>query len=845
MLCHRCGTELSGAPVCGNCGAPAVGRRRFRPTLTAVQAPDPFVLRAAAVGLEKGVVVGDRFELGAPLEEAPGGWLFAARTGETPLVIRFMGPVPDADARAAGLEVLGQARRLSHEDIVRVYAVGAHGDWLFMAQERLEGLTLAKIVELRREKGQGFSLEELLPIFEQIRDALLHAHRHLAHGGLDPGSIHILPAALKVVGFGWAGALPGGMLARLRTEAGRARTLAPEVRRGAPPTVRGDVFGLGAILYEMLTGQPFADDAPPPSVAVGAVGGHAVDAVVAKATAPDPEARYATVVELAEALATLVDGPPLAVSDSDRTRKVEAPRPKRDAPPAVEDDRGQEEPPVGAGAEAGEPDDPPADGPDAESAEAPSDPPAERRVEPSRPAPEAPRPSGGVAVGRPAASRPPPIPAAVTDPAAPAAAAPAAGARRPPPSSPAASPERPQQGPGGRGAQLVPGPGGGPSVVIDPAFARLDTLPPDGDLRRRPDRTPTQPVRIPPPRRPWRLRSSVGFGLLLGAIVVAVALAAVWVIRRDDEADVAPRVERKPVKTGPAERPLPVVVHPVGADAAAPAPDAAPPPAERPTVAAARPAPPEPEPEPVSEPEPERRAAPEPERPAAPEPEAPAEPEPTPEAPAEPEPTPEPPAEPPPEPPAEPAPAEPETLRCPAGMTLVTRRGFPAGGKKRGALVGPGVEAARAGAAYCIDTYEYPGRGQPPRTGVNFEAARGLCIARGRRLCTDAEWRRGCAGRKGGAWPYGGAFDPAKCNTEDGDGEERAVAPAGSFRRCKSIRGVYDMSGNVAEWTADQTVRGGDFASSEDDAACGGGGKRSPSSSRPSIGFRCCADFTE
>lgn len=824
-----------GASRCDNCGAaPPGARRRFRPTLTGLELPDLAEVRAAAVGLEPGAVVHEQFVLVAPLGEAPGGWLFAARDrgSDVALTLRFVEPayLPDEAARAHALAELERARRLSHDNIVRTYAVGRHGERLFVAAERLEGLTLRKVIDLRREKKQRFTLGEIRPIFEQIRDALMHAHRHLPHGGLDAASVHILPAALKVDGFGMAAALPGGAFVRARRAAGREAGLAPEVRRGEPPTPQSDVFGLGALVYEMLTGRPLADDAPPPTVALGMAtdGEHPLDALIARATAPDPAARFPDLVAFAEAfaeaLAAHVDGPPLAADEEELTRRVKAPpgrrrsepEPPGDAPPAKGEappSGGSERP--GAGAPTGPPS-PPA---------GPAAPIANRASAQAQPPPLV--GLGAPIAGRPSAQGPPP-----------AFGAPLTGRASVPAGAPLMGRGSAQIAPGGPSARgaLV---GTGPSVVIDPAFVQLDTMPPPVDYRAsRDDRTPTQSVRVPPTRRPWWIRSNLGFGLALALIVVGVSAAALYAIRRDEPAPVVgPATGALPAVAPRARRELPpaVVVQPV-----ADSPDSAP--------AAPTPSPPKPP------------AAPEapPPKPVERRPEAPAraipEPPPPPAEPREPPPVEPPPAEPPPiaaatppEPPPEPAPpAAPAELKCPAGMTLITGRGFPADGKKRGAIVTEaGIAAARAGEAYCIDTYEYPGRGQPPRTGVNFEAARGLCLARGRRLCTDDEWRRACAGRKGGAWPYGGAFDPAKCNTEDAEGEERAVAASGSFKRCKSLRGVYDMSGNVAEWTADQTVRGGDFASADEDASCGAGGKRAPSSSRASIGFRCCSDFTE
>ncbi|MEZ4470060.1 MAG: SUMF1/EgtB/PvdO family nonheme iron enzyme [bacterium] len=185
-------------------------------------------------------------------------------------------------------------------------------------------------------------------------------------------------------------------------------------------------------------------------------------------------------------------------------------------------------------------------------------------------------------------------------------------------------------------------------------------------------------------------------------------------------------------------------------------------------------------------------------------------------------------------------------MQCPGGTILIRTGRFPknsgTGNRIKGA---EGVALARAGNAFCIDAYEYPGKGQRPRTSVTHTAASGLCKAAGKRLCSDREWLRACVGRGGAAYPYGKEFDGRLCNTEDDDGDERSVATGGSFPKCRSAVGAYDMSGNVAEWTDDQTVRGGDFASSDEDASCRAGGRRSEGSARASIGFRCCSDFTE
>jgi eukaryotic-like serine/threonine-protein kinase len=112
-----------------------------------------------------------------------------------------------------------------------------------------------------------------------------------------------------------------------------------------------------------------------------------------------------------------------------------------------------------------------------------------------------------------------------------------------------------------------------------------------------------------------------------------------------------------------------------------------------------------------------------------------------------------------------------------------------------------------------------------------------MCAEQGKRLCSLSEWRQAC----GSAYPYGSRFDADRCNTADEDGFERSIARAGSFPRCRSRSGAYDMSGNVHEWVEEQRVAGGGYDSDEDLASCRYSSPKAPGSGDANIGFRCCA----
>ena len=170
------------------------------------------------------------------------------------------------------------------------------------------------------------------------------------------------------------------------------------------------------------------------------------------------------------------------------------------------------------------------------------------------------------------------------------------------------------------------------------------------------------------------------------------------------------------------------------------------------------------------------------------------------------------------------------TMKCRKGRVKI----------KRGSERVPSVAATDS---YCIDRYEYPGTGRVPSTHATYAQAEAVCAARNARLCTDKEWERACKGPRTYRYPYGNKFDPDRCVTEDADENPRDVQAAGSFKGCKSGYGVYDLSGNVAEWTAEGHVRGGSAQKPDYAVRCAHKVKRARAAQHPFAGFRCCSDL--
>jgi eukaryotic-like serine/threonine-protein kinase len=203
------------------------------------------------------------------------------------------------------------AGRLTHPAIVAVHDVGEAEGRPFMVMEYIEGGTLADLLL----GGRPLPLEDAVGIVLPVCAALDYAHRHgVVHRDIKPRNILVGPGVTKVTDFGTARIL-GASHTQTGTMLGTPAYTSPEMVRGQPADTRSDLFSLGVVLYEALTGvNPFnaADlaavlyrivniDAPP-------VRHHtadlpvALDRVLRHALAKEPEARYATATDFATAL---------------------------------------------------------------------------------------------------------------------------------------------------------------------------------------------------------------------------------------------------------------------------------------------------------------------------------------------------------------------------------------------------------------------------------------------------------------------------------------------------------------------------------------------------------------
>lgn len=210
------------------------------------------------------------------------------------------------------------ATSLSHPNIVNIYDVGEEENILFMAMEFVDGLTLKEYIQ----KNGPLKVEEAIKIMRQLTDAIAHAHVNgLIHRDIKPQNILIDEHGnAKVTDFGIALALSATSLTQTNSVLGSVHYLSPEQARGGMSTKKSDIYSLGIVMYELLTGELAFSGESAVSVAlkhlqndipsvrkVNPAIPQSVENIVLKATAKDAFHRYSTVFEMEEALNMALD----------------------------------------------------------------------------------------------------------------------------------------------------------------------------------------------------------------------------------------------------------------------------------------------------------------------------------------------------------------------------------------------------------------------------------------------------------------------------------------------------------------------------------------------------------
>ncbi|HEV3475123.1 MAG TPA: Stk1 family PASTA domain-containing Ser/Thr kinase [Actinomycetota bacterium] len=280
-------------------------------------------------------VLAGRYQLEAPLGQ--GGMAKVFRATDTVLnrqvAVKVLSPQFASDeAFVARFRREAQAAAgLNHPNIVSVFDTGSQGEVHFIVMEYVEGRTLRDVIH---QEGPLLP-ERAVEIAAAVALALAAAHEAgLVHRDVKPGNVMLTKdGEVKVMDFGIARTSTGDTLTQTATVLGTASYLSPEQAQSQPVDPRSDIYSLGCVLYEMLTGQPPFTGESPVSIAYKHVREtpvppgrknadvpQSIDSVVMKCLAKNPANRYETADELRQDLERLSHGmaplaPPVLAGD--------------------------------------------------------------------------------------------------------------------------------------------------------------------------------------------------------------------------------------------------------------------------------------------------------------------------------------------------------------------------------------------------------------------------------------------------------------------------------------------------------------------------------------------------
>ncbi|MBO0959159.1 Stk1 family PASTA domain-containing Ser/Thr kinase [Neobacillus sp. MM2021_6] len=210
------------------------------------------------------------------------------------------------------------ATSLAHPNIVNIYDVGEENDLYYIVMEFVDGQTLKQYIQ----QNSPLRVEDTIGIMRQLTSAISHAHQnHIIHRDIKPHNILVdHDGKVKVTDFGIAMALSATSITQTNSVLGSVHYLSPEQARGGMANRKSDIYSLGIVMFELLTGRlPFSGESAV-SIALKHLQSEtpsvrrwnqnipqSVENIVLKATAKDPFHRYNSVEEMEEDLRTALD----------------------------------------------------------------------------------------------------------------------------------------------------------------------------------------------------------------------------------------------------------------------------------------------------------------------------------------------------------------------------------------------------------------------------------------------------------------------------------------------------------------------------------------------------------
>lgn len=211
------------------------------------------------------------------------------------------------------------ARALSHPNIVRVHDIGVTGEIIYISMELIRGKSLRSMLEYSIADDH-IPYKQALKITDELCDALEYAHRHTIHRDIKPENVMVCDdGTVKLMDFGISKLMDSSRMTGTSIIMGTPMYMSPEqLRNSANVDARADIYSIGVMLYEIITGNlPTSLSKPASQITRGTPA--AIDAIVAKCVEPDPGKRFQSATELRDALRPLISEQKPARSRRTRT----------------------------------------------------------------------------------------------------------------------------------------------------------------------------------------------------------------------------------------------------------------------------------------------------------------------------------------------------------------------------------------------------------------------------------------------------------------------------------------------------------------------------------------------
>ena len=325
MICPECGKETNdNKAFCVHCGA------NLPPGTTGSESPQTVMVNEGGDGnmvSTETIIVGDR----EPLPPNFGRYRVLREVGRGAMGVVYLAR-DDRIARNVAIKTLSldanlstedrkeisarfnreaqAAGKLSHTNIVTVYDVGEEEGTFYIAMEYLEGATLTEIT------AEGpLSIPQATDVIVQVLSALSYAHGHdVVHRDIKPDNIFLLPdGRVKVVDFGIARITSTSTMTQVGQVMGTPGYMSPEQVKGEPVGPPSDIFSVGVLFYELLTGTAafrstsatsimykIVHEEPEALHLVNPGVPYNLEAVIARACAKNPSARYSDASQMKE-----------------------------------------------------------------------------------------------------------------------------------------------------------------------------------------------------------------------------------------------------------------------------------------------------------------------------------------------------------------------------------------------------------------------------------------------------------------------------------------------------------------------------------------------------------------